>query len=110
MAARTTAKQRITRRGHEFAVRLALGAEPRSVLQLVLAEGARLVAIGVLIAVPGVYLAGDIIRGLLVGISPFDPPTLIAVALGLGVVALIACYLPARRVLGIHPAQSLRQE
>jgi putative ABC transport system permease protein len=100
----------VTRRRHEFAIRLALGAEPRRVLRLVLSEGARLVVIGVLIAVPGVYFAGDIIRGVLVGISPFDPPTLIAVALGLGVVALIACYLPARRVLGIHPAQSLRQE
>jgi putative ABC transport system permease protein len=100
----------VMRRRHEFAIRLALGAEPRRVLRLVLSEGARLVAIGVLIAVPGVYFAGDIIRGVLVGISPFDPPTLLAVALGLGAVALIACYLPARRVLGIHPAQSLRQE
>ena len=100
----------VSRRGHEFAVRLALGAEPRSVLRMVLLEGARLVAIGVLIAVPGVYLAGDIVRGLLVGISPFDPPTLIAVALGLALVALIACYVPARRVLRIHPAQSLRQQ
>ena len=98
----------VTRRRREFAVRLALGAEPRSVVRLVLGEGARLVAIGVLIAVPGVYFAGDILRGLLVGISPFDPPTLITVAAGLAVVALIACYVPARRVLGIQPAQSLR--
>jgi ABC-type antimicrobial peptide transport system permease subunit len=57
-----------------------------------------------------VYLAGDIVRGLLIGISPFDPPTLIAVALGLSLVALIACYVPARRVLRIQPAQSLRQQ
>jgi putative ABC transport system permease protein len=100
----------VTRRRHEFAIRLALGAEPPRVLRLVLSEGARLVAIGVLVAVPGVYFAGDIVGGVLVGISPFDPATLIAVAIGLSVVALIACYLPARRVLGIHPAQSLRQE
>ena len=79
-------------------------------LRLVLSEGARLIVIGVLIAVPGVYFAGDILRGLLVGISPFDPPTLAAVAVGLAAVALMACYVPARRVLGIQPAQSLRQE
>jgi putative ABC transport system permease protein len=77
---------------------------------LVVSEGARLAMIGVLLAIPGVYFAGDILRGLLVGISPFDVPTLATVGVGLAIVALIACYVPARRVLGIHPAQSLRQE
>ena len=47
---------------------------------------------------------------MLVGISPLDPLTLAAVAAGLGMVTLAACYLPARRVLGIDPAQALRQE
>jgi len=46
----------------------------------------------------------------LVGVSPLDPLTLASVALGLGLVTLVACYLPARRVLRIDPAQSLRQE
>lgn len=63
-----------------------------------------------LIGVPGIYVAGGLIRGVLVGVSPLDPPTLLAVALGLGLVAMAACYVPARRVLGIDPAQSLRQE
>jgi putative ABC transport system permease protein len=100
----------VMQRRREFAVRLALGAEPRSVVRLVVSEGARLAMIGVLLAIPGVYFAGDILRGLLVGISPFDVPTLATVGVGLAIVALIACYVPARRVLGIHPAQSLRQE
>jgi putative ABC transport system permease protein len=64
----------------------------------------------VLIGVPGVYFAGRFIRGILVGVSPLDPVTLGAVALGLGLVAMTACYIPARRVLAIDPAQSLRQE
>jgi putative ABC transport system permease protein len=74
----------------------------------VLGEGARLIALGILIGVPGIYFAGGLIRGVLVGVSPLDPLTLLTVALGLAAVAMLACYLPARRVLRIEPAQSLR--
>ena len=100
----------VTRRRHELALRLALGADHRRVMRLVLGEGAMLVGLGVLIGVPGIYVAGGLIRGVLVGVSPLDPLTLLAVALGLGAVAMAACYVPARRVLRIDPAQSLRQE
>jgi len=79
-------------------------------VRLVLGEGAALVIIGVLIGAPGTYITGSLLRGVLVGISPLDPLTLGGVALGLGLVTMIACYLPARRVFGIDPAQSLRQE
>jgi putative ABC transport system permease protein len=100
----------VTRRRHELAVRLALGAEHARVLRLVLAEGALLVGVGVLIGAPFVYAAGGLIRGVLVGVSPSDPFTLLAVALGLALVTLLTCYVPARRVLQIDPAQLLRQE
>ena len=60
----------VTRRRHELAVRLALGADHGRVLRLVLGEGARLVALGVLIGVPGIYIAGRLMRGVLVGVSP----------------------------------------
>jgi len=100
----------ITRRRHELAVRLAVGADHGRLLHLVLREGAVLVGIGILLGVPGVYFAGRLLRGVLVGVSPTDPATLGVVTLGLGVVAMVACYLPARRVLAIDPAQSLRQE
>jgi putative ABC transport system permease protein len=100
----------VTRRRHEMAVRLALGADHGRVLRLVLGEGALLAGIGVLIGIPGIYAAGRLIRGVLVGISPSDPLTLAVVAAGLGLVTMAACYVPARRVLGIEPAQSLRQE
>jgi predicted permease len=100
----------VTRRRHELAVRLALGADHGRVLRLVLREGATLVALGVLIGAPGIYLAGGLIRGVLVGVSPSDPLTLGGVALGLLLVTLVTCYVPARRATAIDPAKLLRQE
>ena len=100
----------VTRRGHELAVRLALGADHSRVLRLVLKEGALLVMIGLLIGAPGIYVANGLIRGLLVGVSPSDPLTLLAAALGLLLVTMATCYVPARRALSIEPAQLLRQE
>jgi len=100
----------VTRRRHELALRLAVGADYGRLVRLVLGEGAALVVIGVLIGAPGIYIAGSLLRGVLVGVSPLDPLTLGGVAVSLGLVTMIACYLPARRVLRIDPAQSLRQE
>ena len=100
----------VTRRRHEMAVRLALGADHGRILRLVLGDGALLVGIGVLLGAVGLYAASGLIRGALVGISPADPLTLAAVALSLGLITLVACYVPARRVLSIDPAQALRQE
>lgn len=100
----------VTRRRQEFAVRLAIGAQPASVLRLALTDGLRLVALGVCLAVPGVIGAGELVRHTLVGVSPHDPVTLAWVVTGLVVVTLLACYVPARRVLRIDAAQSLRQD
>lgn len=100
----------VMRRRHELALRLAVGADHRALLRLVLREGASLVMAGVLMGAPGIYLAGRVIRGVLVGVTPLDPLTLTSVAVGLGLVTMLACYVPARRVLGIDPAQLLRQE
>ena len=100
----------VTRRRHELAVRLALGADHSRVLRLVLKEGALLVMAGLLIGAPGIYVANGLIRGLLVGVSPSDPLTLLAAALGLLVVTMATCYVPARRALRIDPAQLLRQQ
>lgn len=100
----------VTRRRHELAVRLALGADHGRVIRLVLREGVLLIALGLLVGVPGIYFSGQAIRGMLVGVSPFDPLTLAVVACGLGLVALAACYVPTRRVAKIDPARSLREE
>ena len=100
----------VTRRRHELAVRMALGADHGRVLRMVLRDGALLVGAGVAIGAPGVWLAGRGIRGILVGVSPLDVVTLLAVAVGLALVTMATCYVPARRVLGIEPAGLLRQE
>jgi len=100
----------VTRRRHELAVRLVLGANHGRTLRLVMKEGAILVMVGLLIGAPGIYIGGGLIRGLLVGVSPSDPLTLVAAALGLLLVTMAACYVPARRALRIEPAQLLRQE
>jgi putative ABC transport system permease protein len=100
----------VTRRRHELAVRLALGADHGHVLRIVLKEGALLVMAGLLIGAPGIYIANRLIRGLLVGVSPSDPLSLLAAALGLLLVTMAACYVPARRALRIEPAQLLRHE
>lgn len=99
----------VTRRRGELAVRLALGATHHRVIRLVVGEGARLLAIGLLMGIPGVYLAGEALRGFLIGVSPFDAPTLAAVALGLIAISLLACYLAATRVTTIDPERLLRE-
>jgi putative ABC transport system permease protein len=98
----------VNRRRHEIAVRLALGADHGRVLRLVVKEGAGLVLLGMALGVPGIYLAGKAIAGVLFGVSPFDAATLTAVAAGLVLVSLAACYIPARRVAGIDPARAFR--
>ena len=100
----------VTRRRHELAVRLALGADHSHVLRMVMGEGAALIVLGLLLGVPGIFFAGRLVRGVLVGVSPSDPVTLSAVALGLGGVALLACYLPARRATGVDPNIALRSD
>jgi putative ABC transport system permease protein len=100
----------VANRHGELAVRIALGASHQRLLRLVVGEGALLVGIGMLIAVPGIFASGGFIRGLLVGVTPWDPATLMAVALGLALVTMTACYVPARKVLALDPAPALRQQ
>ena len=98
----------VTRRHHELAVRLTVGAEHRGILSLILREAALLVGIGILIGIPGIFATSGLIRGALVGVSPSDPITLLAVAASLALVTLGTGYLAARRVLKIDPARLLQ--
>jgi ABC-type antimicrobial peptide transport system permease subunit len=97
-------------RTQEMGLRIALGAESRDVLGLVLADGLRLTAIGV--AAGTVVAAGlaPAMRKLLYGLSPLDPVTFVAVPALLGVVALLASTLPARRAARVDPVVALRYE
>jgi ABC-type antimicrobial peptide transport system permease subunit len=99
----------VARRGGELAVRLALGATHASVIRLVVGEGARLIAFGLIIGIPGIYMSSEGLKGFLIGVSPFDVPTLTIVALGLPAIALLACYLGARRATVIEPCRLLRE-
>ena len=100
----------VTRRHHELAVRLAVGAKHDRVLRLIVREAASLVGCGVLIGLPVVLAAGGLLRGALVGVSPYDPGMLLGAALGLAVVTLASGYVAARRALAIDPAELLRNE
>ena len=100
----------VTRRTHELGVRLALGASRRSVLRLMLSMGARLVLAGLTIGVPVSLASTRLLRSQLFGIQPSDPVSYIAVTLLLGLVALVACYIPARRAASVDPMTALRQE
>jgi len=100
----------VTRRHHELAVRLAVGAEHRNVLRLIVREAALLVGLGVLVGLPGIYAASGLLRGALVGVSPSDPLTLLGVVVGLALVTLATGYWASRRALTIDPAELLRRD
>ena len=94
----------------ELGVRVALGARPAQLLQMVLAQGARMAAIGIVLGAGMSILASRWIRGLLFGVQPFDPATLGAVAVLFGLVALAACIVPARRAARVDPLTAIRND
>jgi putative ABC transport system permease protein len=100
----------VGQRTHEIGIRMALGAQRRNVLRLVLAEGARLVFIGILIGLVGGLVLTRLMRSMLYEVKPADPATYAAVAVLLAILALLACYLPARRAASVEPMAALRYE
>ena len=100
----------VSQRRREIAIRLALGAQADDVLRLMLAQGLRLIALGLGIGSLAALAAGRLLRNQLLGVSPNDPLTFAVIALLLAAVALLACWLPARRATKIDPMISLRCE
>jgi putative ABC transport system permease protein len=100
----------VTQRQREIGVRMALGAQTADVLRLVLGQGMRLALAGVVIGVLVALAVTRVLISLLYEVKPANPPTLLAVSLLLIVIALLACWLPARRATRIHPMEALRYE
>lgn len=97
-------------RTHEIGVRVALGAQRGDVLKLVLGHGFRLALAGVVLGVIGSLAATRLLSSLLFGVSTKDPLTLLIVSVLLTIVALLACYIPARRAMKVDPLEALRYE
>jgi ABC-type antimicrobial peptide transport system permease subunit len=94
----------------EIGVRLALGANPRRMLAMVLARGLRLAAIGAVAGAGGALVVSRLLRGLLYSVPPGDPTTFATVTAAVIVVALVASYVPARRAMRTDPLIALRDE
>ncbi len=97
-----------SQRTREFGVRLALGAERRDIVRLVLREGLGIASAGVIVGVAVALPLARLLRSLLFGVTSADPVTFLAVSVGLLLVAVAACYVPARRALKVDPAEALR--
>ena len=100
----------ITQQTHEIGIRLALGAQPRNVLQLVLRRGVRLAGVGATFGVAAALALTRLIAGLLYDVSATDPFTFSCVVILLLAIALLACYVPARRAMRVDPMVALRYE
>jgi predicted permease len=100
----------VMRRTREIGIRMALGAQRRQVLALVLQEGVMLTIVGVSLGLAGAAGATRLLQGMLFGVTPLDPKTFLAVALLFGIVATVASYVPARRATMVDPMVALRSE
>jgi putative ABC transport system permease protein len=94
---------------HEIGIRMALGAQPEDILKLILRQGLVIVAVGLVLGVMAALAVGRVVGNFLT-VSPMDPVTYLTVSALLTIVALVACYVPARRAMRVDPMVALRYE
>jgi len=100
----------VAQRTNEIGIRLALGAQSRDVLLMIVKQGSFLIGLGLGIGLLGAYAATRLISTLLFGVTAKDPATFAVSAVLLGIVALLACYVPAWRATKVDPLRALRYE
>jgi putative ABC transport system permease protein len=100
----------VVQRTNEIGIRLALGAQSRDVLLMIVKQGSKLIIVGLVIGLAGAFAATRVIASLLFGVTTKDPFTFVAAAVLLAIVALLACYIPAWRATKVDPLEALRYE
>jgi ABC-type antimicrobial peptide transport system permease subunit len=100
----------VSQRTREIGIRIALGAQRATVHRLILREAGWLAALGIVLGLGGAVAAAAPMKSLLFGVAAWDVPTLAAVTAVLGVSALVASFLPARRAARVNPVEALRAE
>ena len=100
----------VSQRTNEVGIRIALGAATRDIITMVLGEGLRIVAVGVLLGVAGALALGKVVSALLYGVGPRDSVVLIGASVTLSLMAILACAIPAMRAARVDPMIALRSE